>query len=117
MTLTPWHPHVSSHPLLPLVRKLCDSVPLWPSGGPMREYVNPVYGHNFPDPFVLRFNGVSYAYGTGEAGDGKLFPMLSSRDMVEWATHGGALAPLADPGANEYWAPEVAYDNGVFYMY
>jgi len=82
-----------------------------------RTYTNPVYPRDFPDPFVLRFNGRYYAYATGAAGDGRYFPMLSSRDLVSWEPHGGALDPLDLPGAEEYWAPEVAYYEGRFYLY
>ncbi|HTE19695.1 MAG TPA: glycoside hydrolase family 43 protein [Armatimonadota bacterium] len=80
-------------------------------------YTNPVYARNFPDPFVLRFNGRYYAYGTGPADDGKYFPMLTSTDLVHWEERGGALDPLDLPGAEQYWAPEVAYSEGRFYMY
>ena len=80
-------------------------------------YVNPVYPRNFPDPFVLRFNGIYYAYGTDVAGDGRAFPMLSSRDLVHWTEHGGAVPLLDLPGAELYWAPEVAYHEGKFYLY
>jgi GH43 family beta-xylosidase len=82
-----------------------------------RTYTNPVYAENFPDPFVLRYHGRYYAFGTGPAGDGRLFPMLSSLDLVEWREHVGALEPLDLEGAEEYWAPEVAYAEGTFYMY
>lgn len=80
-------------------------------------YVNPVYPHDFPDPFVLRFRGRYYAYATGQADDGRFFRLLSSPDLVHWESHGGALPPLGIEGAEEYWAPEVAYCNGRFYMY
>jgi GH43 family beta-xylosidase len=82
-----------------------------------REYRNPVVPQNCPDPFVLRFNGRYYAYGTGEAGDGRYFPVYSSSDLLSWEFEGGALPPLAGADAHDYWAPEVAYDNGVFYLY
>jgi GH43 family beta-xylosidase len=82
-----------------------------------RTYTNPVHPRNFPDPFVLRFNGRYYAYGTGPAGDGRMLPLLSSNNLVDWDFHGGALAPLGQPGLEEYWAPEVAYHEGRFYMY
>jgi GH43 family beta-xylosidase len=82
-----------------------------------RTYTNPVYPANVPDPFVLRFNGRYYAYGTGPAGDGRMFPLLSSNNLVEWEFHGGAMDPLGQPGLEEYWAPEVAYHEGRFYMY
>jgi GH43 family beta-xylosidase len=80
-----------------------------------RSYTNPVYGANFADPFVLKFNGEYYAFGTGSHGDGT-FPVLHSTDLVRWHPRGTALLPL--PGAvAAYWAPEVAYHNGTFYMY
>jgi GH43 family beta-xylosidase len=83
----------------------------------MRTYTNPVYPRDFPDPFALRFNGRYYAYATGVADDGRCFPMLSSPDLLRWEPHGGALEPLGIEGAEEYWAPEVAYSEGRFYLY
>ncbi len=80
-------------------------------------YTNPVYPRDFPDPFVLRHGGIYYAYGTGISDDNRRFPILSSRNLVDWEPHGGALDPLAHPGLEEYWAPEVAYREGRFYMY
>lgn len=80
-------------------------------------YTNPVYPADFPDPFVLRWGGRYYAYGTGPSQDGKQLRMLSSEDLVRWTPHGGVLEPLDLPGAEEYWAPEVAYHQGTFYLY
>lgn len=80
-------------------------------------YTNPVYDQDFPDPFVLRFEGRYYAYGTGPAADGKMLKQLSSPDLVHWEAHGGALESLRLEGAEEYWAPEVAYRDGTFYLY
>ena len=82
----------------------------------MTEYLNPVYPHSFPDPFVLKFRGEYWAYCTGFWPDGRCFGILRSRDLVRWEPQAGALAPL--PGEFPcYWAPEVAYDNGRFYLY
>jgi GH43 family beta-xylosidase len=78
-------------------------------------YKNPVYKQYLADPFVLRHEGVYYAYGTGPlSADGWPFPVLTSSDLVNWEQHGWALLP---PGGDEFWAPEVAYSNGMFYMY
>ncbi|MCU0495394.1 MAG: glycoside hydrolase family 43 protein, partial [Chloroflexaceae bacterium] len=42
--------------------------------------------------------------------------IIRSHDMVQWQPVGGALEPL--PGNwPHYWAPEVTYHNGRFYMY
>ncbi|MFN3649357.1 MAG: glycoside hydrolase family 43 protein [Armatimonadota bacterium] len=80
-------------------------------------YQNPVYDRNFPDPFVLRFNGRYYAYATDYAPDGRAMQMLTSRDLVHWEPRGGVLDPLKFPDKEDYWAPEVAYSEGRFYLY
>ncbi len=79
------------------------------------DYINPVYPSYFADPFVLRHEGMYYAYGTAPGSHhGAQFPILASPDLVNWTEAGFAL-PEA-PGI-EFWAPEVAYDNGQFYLY
>jgi GH43 family beta-xylosidase len=80
-----------------------------------RTYQNPVYPDTMADPFVLKHEGVYYAYGTAPGGaDGRQIPVLRSRDLVEWEPLGHALLPN---GAEHYWAPEVAFHEGRFYMY
>ena len=80
------------------------------------DYLNPVYSHSFPDPFVLKFCGEYYAYCTGFARDGNVFGVLRSADLVQWHDCGGAMKPLED-SPPFYWAPEVTYANGKFYLY
>jgi len=79
-------------------------------------YQNPVYNRSFPDPFVLKFAGVYYAFSTGRSSDGRVFGMLRSEDLVSWEELAGAMAPLAQDHPC-YWAPEVTYSNGKFYLY
>jgi GH43 family beta-xylosidase len=79
-------------------------------------YLNPVYTRSFPDPFVLKFRGEYYAYCTDFWRDGRVFGILRSRDLVNWTEIGGALQKL-DNDAPFYWAPEVTYANGRFYLY
>jgi GH43 family beta-xylosidase len=79
-------------------------------------YVNPVYDHYFADPFVLHAEGGYFAYGTAPGSpDGRHFPVLRSTDLVNWRLLGWALDPL--PGAVEFWAPEVAFHEGIYYLY
>ncbi len=80
-----------------------------------RTYTNPVYPHYMADPFVLHHEGHYYAYGTGPAApDGRVFPVLHSTNLIDWEAKGGALIP---PGGDDFWAPEVAYHDGLFYLY
>jgi GH43 family beta-xylosidase len=81
-----------------------------------RRYVNPVYAHSFPDPYILKFRGEYYAYCTGFWHDGRVFGILHSRDLVNWREVCGSMAAL-DSDAPFYWAPEVTYNNGKFYLY
>jgi GH43 family beta-xylosidase len=84
--------------------------------GKPETYTNPVYPQSFPDPFVLKFRGEYFAYCTGDAADGNLFGILHSKDLVNWVYIGSAMEPLASRPPF-YWAPEVIYDNGKFYLY
>ncbi|MCC7308762.1 MAG: glycoside hydrolase family 43 protein [Acidobacteria bacterium] len=87
---------------------------LFQQPGPV--YTNPVYPRSFPVPFVLKYNGEYYAYCTGHWDDGRVFGVLHSADLIDWTPIGGAMAEL-DPREPFYWAPEVTYWNGTFYLY
>jgi GH43 family beta-xylosidase len=86
-------------------------------------YQNPVWSGYLADPFVLKWRGEYYAYGTGGSvgdepqRDGGIFPVLHSKDFAHWEYLGGALEPLRNPAATAYWAPEVAERDGRFFMY
>lgn len=83
-----------------------------------KTYRNPVFRHDFPDPFALKFCGEYWGYCTGFAPDGKRFGVIRSRDLVNWSWVGGALVPPDEfRDANCWWAPEVVYENGRFLMY
>jgi beta-xylosidase len=48
--------------------------------------------------------------------DGRYFGILHSVDLVNWELLAGAMEALPG-GYTMYWAPEVFYYNGHFYMY
>ncbi len=75
-------------------------------------FQNPVQRAALADPFVLKHNGIYYCYGTPPAGS---VPVFTSTDLVEWEPAGSALAASGE--GKIHWAPEVAYDNGTFYLY
>ena len=80
------------------------------------KYLNPVFHNPFPDPFVLKFLNEYWAYCTGFWRDGGCFGILHSRNLVDWKEQGSALNPMPFD-ATCYWAPEVFYENGRFFMY
>jgi beta-xylosidase len=97
------------------------------------EYTNPVYPAYFADPFMWRHEDTYYAVGTGvlearsEAGhgggaltvDGRpgVFAILRSADMLSWSPVGAALVALHPDFGDAYWAPEIAFAGGRFYLY
>lgn len=80
-------------------------------------YTNPVYRAYFADPFVLKVGDAYYAYGTGSIVGGRHFEVLTSTDLVNWTSLGGAVDAVEGQEASDYWAPEVAFADGTFYMY
>lgn len=81
---------------------------------PVTEYQNPVSfnveGVTNPDPFVLSYLGTYYCYSTDEAG----VQVSRSADLVSWEYLGLA---FTETGRRAYWAPNVVYRNGLFYLY
>ena len=81
------------------------------------HYQNPVFDASFPDPFVFKFGDSYYGYSTGLTQTGELaFPVITSRDLVTWEELTGAMQLLPTSPVH-YWAPEVTYSNGRFYLY
>ena len=76
------------------------------------HYTTPV---SLGDPFIMLYDNVYYAYGTG-ANDG--IEVYTSDDLREWEK-APKLALHKDNSYGEkwFWAPEVYYVNGKFYMY
>lgn len=66
--------------------------------------------HTNPDPFVLRWCGAYYCYATDEVG----IKVSISEDLVHWQDKGYA---IQQQGHQNFWAPAVLYDNGIFYLY
>lgn len=89
-----------------------------------RIAAHPVYSGYFADPFAWEHQGVYYAIGTGApeaAGQvdpqSLVFPLLISEDFHSWRFAGHALQRPDAALGNSFWAPEVAYWEGLFYLY
>src|SRR3954470_3794222 len=98
------------------------------------KWRNPVYPYYFADPFVWKHHGRYYAVGTGPISESNTvgeadfttyevngremaLPLLVSNDLVKWKLHGGALHVPSFARGAVFWAPEVAYNHGYFYLY
>ena len=83
-------------------------------------YTNPVRDSNgdmvrVADPFVYRHGGVYYLIGTTRQHNG--FDCYTSPDLVHWTFAGAAYTkPDGHYGTGSFWAPEVKYYNGKFYL-
>jgi beta-xylosidase len=92
----------------------------------MNTYTNPVHASYFADPFVWRTADAYLAIGTGAAEAAGIapaghcatvFPLLRSANLVDWHDAGYALV-RPDPALGDtYWAPEIAYAEGRWFLY
>ena len=97
---------------------LLVALALWPALSPVagqqdrapgvgaQTYTNPVYDHDFPDPFILHDGNTWYAYGTdGDLGD---VQVIKSPDLVSWTSVGSAIAKTDEPSwaqHDDVWVP------------
>ncbi|MBI5160016.1 MAG: family 43 glycosylhydrolase [Micrococcales bacterium] len=88
--------------------------------------IRPVIDANFPDPDILRVDGVYYAYATNSGGQN--VQLQTSRDLVRWTPRGDVAPALGDwvgacsfaPGGTTdrcVWAPEVTKVAGGYALY
>jgi len=81
-----------------------------------KPFKNPVYAHNFPDPFVLKVGNTYYAYATNS--DGVNIPTLRSRDLVHWKAGSDAFPAPPRWVSADIWAPDVFRGaNGTYVLY
>ena len=80
------------------------------------EYVNPVRAGDYPDPSVIRVGDDYYATATSSEW-GPQFPILHSRDLVNWELKGFAMLERPAWATSNFWAPEIATHNGRYYIY
>lgn len=89
---------------------------------PSRESHGPIPAvpDYFADPFVVRApDGTYAAYGTQPDGGSadRVFAVLLSEDLTSWRPAGYALQRLSPDMGDQYWAPEVCWRDGCWWMY
>lgn len=80
------------------------------------NYSNPVMPGDFPDPSVIRVGEDYWATATASEW-GPIFPILHSRDLVNWELKGHIFNEKPKWSSKNYWAPELEYYKGKYYVY
>lgn len=79
-------------------------------------YRNPVIPGDHPDPSVIRVGEYYWATSTTSAW-APVFPLMRSRDLVNWTVEGAVFERPPDWTAGSYWAPEISEFRGRFSVY
>jgi beta-xylosidase len=88
-----------------------------PAAGQRRDfYRNPVAPGDFPDPSVIRTGRDFWASATTSEW-GPEYPILHSRDLVNWEVVGSVFTRRPAWAVGSFWAPELAEDRGRFFAY
>jgi xylan 1,4-beta-xylosidase len=80
------------------------------------RYVNPVMPGDHPDPSIIRVGDTYWATATTSQW-APIFPLLTSKDLVNWTQVGVVFQRAPEWSAGSYWAPEIAEDRGRFFVY
>ena len=81
-----------------------------------QTYTNPTLVGDFPDPSVIRVGGDYWAAATSSEWAPE-FPILHSRDLVNWKVVGAVFQRRPAWSVGSYWAPEISQYRGRFYVY
>jgi xylan 1,4-beta-xylosidase len=79
-------------------------------------YQNPVIPGDYPDPSVIRVGRDYYATATTSEW-APLFPILHSRDLVNWKMEGAVFHQRPDWAVGNFWAPEISHFGKTYYVY
>ncbi|HVF44547.1 MAG TPA: glycoside hydrolase family 43 protein, partial [Pyrinomonadaceae bacterium] len=79
-------------------------------------YANPVEAGDYPDPSVIRVGRDYWASATTSEWAPE-FPILHSRDLINWEVVGAVFERRPDWAVGSFWAPEISQDRGRFFVY
>ncbi|MFT3903019.1 MAG: glycoside hydrolase family 43 protein [Niabella sp.] len=69
-----------------------------------------------PDPSVIKVGNVYYACGSSNNW-GPYYPVYQSKDLKRWEFVNYVFSQKPGWTKDSYWAPELYYENGIFYCY
>lgn len=80
------------------------------------EFRNPVKAGDYPDPSVIRVGDDYWATATTSEW-APHFPLLHSKDLINWELKGYVFDTPPSWTKGSFWASEIAEDKGRFYIY
>lgn len=80
------------------------------------SYTNPVAAGDFPDPSVIRVGQDYWATATTSEWAPE-FPIMHSRDLINWEIVGAVFERRPEWSVGSYWAPEISQHRGRFFVY
>ena len=79
-------------------------------------YSNPVLPGDYPDPSVIRAGDEYWATATSSQW-APIFPILRSKNLVNWEQAGAIFEDRPEWSEGSYWAPEIAQHRGKIFVY
>lgn len=84
--------------------------------GEAAMFRNPVLAGDYPDPSVIRVGKDYWATATSSEW-GPQFPLLHSRDLLNWQVVGSVFQDRPAWAVGNFWAPEIAEWQGRYFIY
>jgi beta-xylosidase len=81
-----------------------------------RHKENPVIPGDFADPSIIRNGSMYYAAGTSSEW-APHYPLFQSTDLLHWQSIGYVFNQTPSWAAASFWAPELFYRKGTYYVY
>jgi len=79
-------------------------------------YRNPVIAGDLPDPTVIHVGDTYFAAGTSSEW-APAYRLYESKDLINWTYLGALFNEIPARTMGSYWAPELFYHNGTYYVY
>lgn len=79
-------------------------------------HIQPVIPGDFADPSVIRVGNTYYAAATSSEW-APHYPLFTSKDLIHWKQLGYVFAQTPAWAAASFWAPELFYHKGTYYVY
>src|SRR3954447_11088579 len=87
-----------------------------PASARAASYSNPVLAGDYPDPSIIRVGDDYWATATSSEW-APHFPLLHSRDLVNWEVVGAVFRKRPAWSMGNFWAPEISHDRGRYFVY